>query len=209
MAGKLPEIRIVVLGDGGVGKTSLTTQLCLSHFVQSYDPTLEDSARKQCMIDNKGCILDILDTAGQEEYSALRDQWIRAGEGFLLVYSITSRSSFTTIRKYHQQIRHIHPVAPILLAGNKVDRVTEREISTQEATALAQELGCAFIETSAKTALNVETAFYNVVRILRKQQSDLLSDTGRPRKDSYPYPMTVGQRKTSLKDKLKAMFTHK
>ena len=78
----------------GVGKSALTIQFIQSHFVDEYDPTIEDSYRKQCPIDSEPALLDVLDTAGQEEYSAMREQYMRTGEGFLLVYSITSRNSF-------------------------------------------------------------------------------------------------------------------
>ncbi|KAF4626536.1 hypothetical protein G7Y89_g11623 [Cudoniella acicularis] len=170
MAGKMVLYKLVVLGDGGVGKTALTIQLTLQHFVETYDPTIEDSYRKQVVIDGQSCMLEVLDTAGQEEYTALRDQWIRDGEGFVLVYSISSRSSFTRITRFHNQIQRVKesssssppypgsplsssmPSAPvpIMLVGNKSDRVTEREVSTQEGNALARELGCEFVEASAK-----------------------------------------------------------
>ena len=142
-------------------------------------------------------MLEVLDTAGQEEYTALRDQWIRDGEGFVLVYSITSRSSFTRIRRFHSQIQRVKESssagsptggsylsspssgnmmggshAPVMLVGNKSDRVTEREVSTQEGSALAKEMGCDFVEASAKQCINVEKAFYEVVRSLRKQRQD-------------------------------------
>ncbi|KAI2630089.1 ras-2 protein [Xylaria nigripes] len=182
--------RLVVLGDGGVGKTALTIQLCLQHFVETYDPTIEDSYRKQVVIDDAACMLEVLDTAGQEEYTALRDQWIRDGEGFILVYSISSRSSFGRIKRFHGQIQRVKescqsspsytgsPIVssvppssvPIMLVGNKSDRVTEREVSTQEGHALARELGCEFVEASAKNCINVEKAFFDVVRILRRQR---------------------------------------
>ena len=171
-------------------------QLCLNHFVETYDPTIEDSYRKQVVIDSQSCMLEVLDTAGQEEYTALRDQWIRDGEGFVLVYSITSRSSFTRIRKFHSQIQRVKesssassptssylpspmsPIvpgggqAPVMLVGNKSDRVTEREVSTQEGSALAKEMGCDFVEASAKNCINVEKAFYEVVRSLRRQRQE-------------------------------------
>ncbi|KEY68945.1 hypothetical protein S7711_04610 [Stachybotrys chartarum IBT 7711] len=190
MAGRMVLYKLVVLGDGGVGKTALTIQLCLQHFVETYDPTIEDSYRKQVVIDGQPCMLEVLDTAGQEEYTALRDQWIRDGEGFVLVYSISSRSSFTRIKVFHHQIQRVKesvasspsypgsplssanpqlPV-PIMLVGNKSDRVTEREVSTQEGHALARDLGCEFVEASAKNCVNVEKAFYDVVRILRRQR---------------------------------------
>ena len=135
-------------------------------------------------------MLEVLDTAGQEEYTALRDQWIRDGEGFVLVYSSSSRSSFSRIKRFHHQIQRVkesptssptypgspistsapNAAVPIMLVGNKSDRVTEREVSTQEGHALARELGCEFVEASAKNCINVEKAFYDVVRILRRQR---------------------------------------
>ena len=143
-------------------------------------------------------MLEVLDTAGQEEYTALRDQWIRDGEGFVLVYSITSRSSFTRIRKFYSQIQRVKesssagsptsaaylssPIsptmtanpgqAPVMLVGNKSDRNTEREVSTQEGNALAKDMGCDFVEASAKNCINVEQAFYEVVRSLRRQRQE-------------------------------------
>lgn len=138
-------------------------------------------------------MLEVLDTAGQEEYTALRDQWIRDGEGFILVYSISSRPSFTRIQKFHHQIQRVKESAaagsptypgsplsqvmgaigpaPIMLVGNKCDRVTEREVSTQEGQALARQLNCEFVEASAKNCVNVEKAFYDVVRQLRRQRA--------------------------------------
>ncbi|KAI9337570.1 small GTPase superfamily, partial [Obelidium mucronatum] len=165
--------RIVVLGDGGVGKTALTIQLCLNHFVETYDPTIEDSYRKQVVIDDESCNLEILDTAGQEEYTALRDQWIRDGEAFLLVYSITSRATFYRIERFREQIMRVKDTddaIPMMLVGNKCDKQAEREVSKEEGQNLANKLKCDFIETSARTRLNVEKSFYNVVRSLRAQQ---------------------------------------
>lgn len=164
--------------------------------METYDPTIEDSYRKQVVIDAQSCMLEVLDTAGQEEYTALRDQWIRDGEGFVLVYSITSRSSFTRIQKFYNQIQRVKESssagsptssylsssmsptipgggqAPVMLVGNKSDRVTEREVSTQEGSALARDMGCDFVEASAKNCINVEKAFYEVVRSLRRQRHD-------------------------------------
>ncbi|KAI8055684.1 small GTPase superfamily [Syncephalis plumigaleata] len=161
--------KLVVLGDGGVGKTALTIQLCLNHFVETYDPTIEDSYRKQVVIDDQPCVLEVLDTAGQEEYTALRDQWIRDGEGFLLVYSIASRSTFERVERFRDQITRVKDTdnVPLMLVGNKCDKVTEREVSREEGMGLAKKLHCDFIESSAKTCVNVERAFYTVVRMIR------------------------------------------
>ncbi|KAF0460726.1 putative small G-protein Ras2 [Gigaspora margarita] len=156
--------KIVVLGEGGVGKTSLT--------IQTYDPTIEDSYRKQVVIDDRPCMLEIWDTAGQEQYTALRDRWIREGEGFLLVYSISSRPTFERIKQFHDQIIRVKDIDPalVMLVGNKCDRITEREVSREEAMNLARRLRCDFIESSAKASVNVHKAFYDVVRMIRKHR---------------------------------------
>lgn len=191
MAGKMVLYKLVVMGDSSVGKTALTIQLCLQYFVETvrlptlplrpwltlgkYDPTIEDSYQKKVVIDDEACMLEVLDTAGQKEYTTLHNQWIQNGEGFVLVYSISSRLSFSQIKRFHHQIKRVKegnnqtPV-PIMLVGNKNDRVTEREVSTHEGHALARELGCEFVEVSVKNCVNVEKAFYDVVRLLRRQR---------------------------------------
>merc|ERR1740123_543730 len=98
------EQKIVVLGAGGVGKSALTIRLVTDNFLDEYDPTIEDSYQKKVQIDNRHTLLDILDTAGQEEFSSMQDQWMREGKGFLLVYNITSRTTFTEIRSLREKI---------------------------------------------------------------------------------------------------------
>ncbi|KAF5097193.1 hypothetical protein D0Z03_001469 [Geotrichum reessii] len=165
------EYKLVVVGGGGVGKSALTIQMVQSHFVDEYDPTIEDSYRKNCLIDNEPALLDVLDTAGQEEYSAMREQYMRTGEGFLLVYSITSRSSFEEIVSFYKQILRVKDKDsfPVVLVGNKCDLgETERAVSLEEGRSLARQFGnCKFMETSAKQRVNVEDAFYELVRQVR------------------------------------------
>lgn len=94
-------------------------------------PTRTDSYRKQCIVDDEVALLDVLDTAGQEEYSAMREQYMRTGEGFLLVYSITSRESFEEIRTFQQQILRVKDkdLFPMVVVGNKLDLANERKVS--------------------------------------------------------------------------------
>ena len=99
---------------GGVGKSALTIQLIQNHFVDEYDPTIEDSYRKQVVIDGETCLLDILDTAGQEEYSAMRDQYMRTGEGFLLVFAVNNAKSFEDISQYREQIKRVKDAEEVL-----------------------------------------------------------------------------------------------
>ncbi|CCJ29920.1 unnamed protein product, partial [Pneumocystis jirovecii] len=175
MASNMELYKLVILGDGAVGKTALATQ--------TYDPTIEDSYRKQVMVDGHSCILEILDTAGQgtmflvfikshfciEEYVALRDQWIKNGDGFLLVYSVSSRSTFDRIKRFRDQIVQTKNTQfiPLMLVGNKSDKIYDREVSFQEGQSLAHLYGCQFVETSAKSSVNVEFAFYNLIKAIR------------------------------------------
>ncbi|KAI9597439.1 ras family-domain-containing protein [Syncephalis fuscata] len=166
----LREYKLVVVGGGGVGKSALTIQFIQSHFVDEYDPTIEDSYRKQCVIDDEVALLDVLDTAGQEEYSAMREQYMRSGEGFLLVYSITARDSYEEIATFHQQILRVKDkdFFPMIVVGNKCDLEAERQVSNQEGRELAKHWKCRFIETSAKQKINVDEAFYFLVREIRQ-----------------------------------------
>jgi len=166
-------VKLCCLGDGGVGKTSITIQLCSNHFVEMYDPTIEDSYRKQMVIDDEASMLEILDTAGQEELTALRDQWIRGAEGFIIVYSITSRGSFEQVSLFRQQILRVHDVddMPMILVGNKCDLDHMREVSTLEGKELAKSFrNASFMEASAKNRHNIEDIFMDVVRTVRRKR---------------------------------------
>uniref|UniRef100_A0A8D0CRQ5 GTPase KRas n=1 Tax=Sander lucioperca TaxID=283035 RepID=A0A8D0CRQ5_SANLU len=148
----MTEYKLVVVGAGGVGKSALTIQLIQNHFVDEYDPTIEDSYRKQVVIDGETCLLDILDTAGQEEYSAMRDQYMRTGEGFLCVFAINNIKSFEDVHLYREQINRVKDSdsVPMVLVGNKSDLGT-RAVESRQAQELARSYGVPFVETSAKT----------------------------------------------------------
>ncbi|WFD30871.1 RAS1 protein [Malassezia sp. CBS 17886] len=173
----LREYKLVVVGGGGVGKSALTIQFIQNHFVDEYDPTIEDSYRKQCVIDGEVALLDVLDTAGQEEYSAMREQYMRTGEGFLLVYSITSRNSFEEIATFLQQVLRVKDkdYFPVVIVANKCDLESERQVSTSEGYTMARQFGCPFVETSAKQRVNVDEAFNDLVREIRRYNKEQAS----------------------------------
>jgi small GTP-binding protein len=164
-------VRIVVVGSGGVGKSSLTLQFMYNDFVVEYEPTKADSYRKDLSIDGDHISLDIMDTAGQEEYVNVRDNYLRAGDGFLCVFSLTERDSFRATRDLREQILRVksnQPDIPMILIGNKTDLTAQRQVSEEEALALALDWNCKYMETSAKTRLNVENAFYDIARHVMK-----------------------------------------
>ncbi|XP_011172056.1 GTPase HRas [Solenopsis invicta] len=174
----MTEYKLVVVGAGGVGKSALTIQLIQNHFVDEYDPTIEDSYRKQVVIDGETCLLDILDTAGQEEYSAMRDQYMRTGEGFLLVFAVNSAKSFEDIGTYREQIKRVKDAeeVPMVLVGNKCDLQQAWAVNMTQAREVARQYGVPFVETSAKTRMGVDDAFYTLVREIRKDKER----TGKP-----------------------------
>jgi len=159
------EYKLVIVGAGGVGKSALTIQFLQNLFVEAPDPTIEDAYRKELLIDNEPSCLDILDTAGQEEFSALRDQYMRTGEGFLLVFALNDAKSFEDISQYREQIRRVNDGenVPMVLVGNKCD-LTKWDVDIGEVKDTATSYRIPFIETSAKTSLGVEDAFITLVR---------------------------------------------
>jgi len=164
--------KLVVVGGGGVGKSAITIQFIQSYFVTDYDPTIEDSYTKQCVIDDIPAKLDILDTAGQEEFSAMREQYMRSGEGFLLVFAVTDKASFDEMYKFHRQILRVkdRDEFPMLMVGNKADLEHQRLVTQLDAQNLSRQLKIPYIECSAKLRMNVDQAFHELVRIVRKFQ---------------------------------------
>ena len=128
------EYKLVVLGAGGVGKSCLTVQFVQGVYLDTYDPTIEDSYRKTIEIDNKVFDLEILDTAGIAQFTAMRELYIKSGMGFLLVYSVTDRQSLEELMELREQVLRIKDSdrVPMVLIGNKADLINERVISVEE-----------------------------------------------------------------------------
>ncbi|CAI7993557.1 Ras-related protein Rap-2a [Geodia barretti] len=171
----MKEYKVVVLGSGGVGKSALTVQFVSGHFVEKYDPTIEDFYRKEIDVDGSPAVLEILDTAGTEQFASMRDLYIKNGQGFLLVYSIINAQTFIDVQPLRDQIARVKGGfnSPIVLVGNKCDMASERNVVTRDGESLAHDWGTPFFETSAKTRYNVQELFQEIVRqINRRKPSD-------------------------------------
>jgi len=168
------EYKLVVLGSGGVGKSALTVQFVQGIFVEKYDPTIEDSYRKVVEVDGQQCMLEILDTAGTEQFTAMRDLYMKNGQGFLLVYSITAQSTFNDLQDLREQILRVKDTddVPMILVGNKCDLEDERVVGKDQGQNLARNFNCAFLETSAKSKINVNEIFYDLVRQINKKNPE-------------------------------------
>jgi Ras-related protein Rap-1A len=147
--------------------------------VEKYDPTIEDSYRKQVEVDGQQCMLEILDTAGTEQFTAMRDLYMNNGQGFILVYSITAQSTFNDLQDLREQILRVKVSwsmrfkvtktifnmcnfalqdtddVPMVLVGNKCDLEDERVVGKELGKQLANQFNCSFMETSAKAKINV------------------------------------------------------
>ncbi|KAH3758015.1 Ras GTPase [Pelomyxa schiedti] len=164
------DYKVCVVGLGGVGKSAFTISFVKDRFIEVYDPTIEDCYRKQVSVDDVDCLLNILDTAGQEELSTLRDQYMRTGQGFILMFSMTSRASFADTGSLFRHILEVKDSSrvPVIIVGNKADLPQEWRVTPAEANELARMLEVSFVLASAKTKINVEETFHLLVREIRE-----------------------------------------
>ncbi|KFQ09446.1 Ras-related protein Rap-1A, partial [Haliaeetus albicilla] len=156
------EYKLVVLGSGGVGKSALTVQFVQGIFVEKYDPTIEDSYRKQVEVDCQQCMLEILDTAGTEQFTAMRDLYMKNGQGFALVYSITAQSTFNDLQDLREQILRVKDTEDVsgvfflLQMIKKCLYLGQILVGKEQGQNLARQwCNCAFLESSAKSKINV------------------------------------------------------
>ena len=168
--------------SAGVGKSCLLLQFTDKRFRQQHDLTIGvEFGARTIQIDNKNIKLQIWDTAGQESFKSITRSYYRGAAGALLVYDITRRDTFTHLTRWLEEVRQNgNPDTTIMLIGNKSDQDSRRQVTTEEGERFARENGLIFIETSAKTAANVEDAFINTTTVIynniQKCIYDLSSD---------------------------------
>jgi len=184
--------KVIMVGAGGVGKSALTLQWMYTEFVQDYEPTKADSYRKKVILDGEEIQVDILDTAGQEDYCAIRDNYFRSGEGFLCVYSIVEDvgevANCGELREQIIRVKDNDDRIPFILVGNKCDLEEKRKVSKSVGENKAKAWGVEFIETSAKTRENVDKAFFDLLRLIRDDKRRKEHATGGGKSSSFAVP---------------------
>ncbi|KAK6455680.1 GTP-binding protein of the ras family [Scheffersomyces xylosifermentans] len=157
--------KIAVVGSRSVGKSSMTVRFVEDHFVESYYPTIENQFSKTITYKNQDYAIEILDTAGQDEFSIMNEKHLIGIHGYLLVYSVTSRQSFELISVIRDKILNSigADVIPMVLIGNKCDLNPQRQVETSEGKQLAETFGCRFLESSVRDNVNINTAFESLI----------------------------------------------
>ena len=184
----------MILGEGAVGKSAITIKFVRKLFIEEYDPTIEDSYQKTFTVplkkssssspksspkrkgakkdldeeQTKTVTMDLLDTAGQEEYSAMRESYMYDGESFVLVFAKNNRDSFESLIDFAELISRVRDTdiknVPVVVCGNKNDLPEEEiEVSDAEGESFAERLGAEYVSVSALTGNNINAIFENVV----------------------------------------------
>ncbi|RYQ93327.1 hypothetical protein Ahy_B09g099599 [Arachis hypogaea] len=182
-------IKLLLIGDSGVGKSCLLLRFSDGSFTTSFITTIGayynnlydsiDFKIRTIELDGKRIKLQIWDTAGQERFRTITTAYYRGAMGILLVYDVTDEASFNNIRNWIRNIeQHASDNVNKILVGNKADMdESKRAVPTARGQALADEYGIKFFETSAKTNMNVEEVFFSIARDIKQRLADTDSKT--------------------------------
>jgi Ras-related protein Rab-2A len=160
--------KYIIIGDSGVGKSCLLLQFTDKRFEMTHDLTIGvEFGARTVSVNGTAVKLQIWDTAGQESFRSITRSYYRGACGALLVFDMTRRETFEHVTSWLRDAKENSNMdMTILLIGNKNDLVEQREVSSDEARALAKENDLEYIETSAKTAHNVDDAFLDTAKVV-------------------------------------------
>lgn len=196
--------KYIIIGDTGVGKSCLLLQFTDKRFQPVHDLTIGvEFGARMINIDGKQIKLQIWDTAGQESFRSITRSYYRGAAGALLVYDITRRETFEHLTTWLDDAKaHSSSQMVIMLIGNKCDLDAKREVKYEEGEAFAKEHGLVFMETSAKTAQNVEEAFINTAKeIYSKIQEGVFDITNEANGIKLGHSQEGGSRESRPQDK--------
>lgn len=173
-------IKLLLIGDSGVGKSCLLLRFSDDSFTPSFITTIGiDFKIRTIELEGKRIKLQIWDTAGQERFRTITTAYYRGAMGILLVYDVTDEKSFNNIRNWIRNIeQHATESVNKILIGNKCDMVEKKVVDSARGKALADEYGIKFLETSAKNSINVEEAFITLAKDIKKRLIDNQDTTG-------------------------------
>ncbi|KAI3990471.1 hypothetical protein MKX01_023251 [Papaver californicum] len=163
--------KLLLIGDSSVGKSCLLLRFSDDSFVESHISTIGvDFKISTLELEGKTVKLQIWDTAGQERFRTITSSYYRGAHGIIIVYDVTEKESFDNVKQWLIEIdRYANDTVCKLLVGNKCDLIEEKEVETETAKALADNLGISFLETSAKDSINVEQIFLTMAAEIKKR----------------------------------------
>ena len=167
--GKQKELlyKILLLGDSSVGKTCFLMRYADNTFQEIHMSTIGlDYKLKNVQIDDGKIVkIQIWDTAGQDRFRSITKNYYKGAHGIILLYDVTSRKTFENVKNWVTQIKEeVSDKVTIILVGNKIDDESNRKVSTEEGEQMAKECGLNFFETSAKSGINIDTTFNELVK---------------------------------------------
>lgn len=174
--GPLSSYKIVIMGSTGVGKSAITFRYTKKKFLSDYVPTIEDEHKTRVEIDSKLREISILDTAGSEQFIALRSNWMTKRDAFVLVFSIDSPNSFSELGNFFDQLEMVYPKRehPIVLVANKIDLPsTKHQIAEEKIQAKAEKWKVPYYKVSAKDdnlSSNINDLFEYIVKEIDKSR---------------------------------------
>eukprot|EP01121_Diplochlamys_sp_Union-15-3_P013490 TRINITY_DN4191_c0_g1_i2.p1 TRINITY_DN4191_c0_g1~~TRINITY_DN4191_c0_g1_i2.p1 ORF type:complete len:210 (-),score=27.30 TRINITY_DN4191_c0_g1_i2:94-723(-) len=166
--------KLLLIGDSGVGKSSLLLRFADNTFTDSFISTIGVDFKIRTLDVNGATVkLQIWDTAGQERFRTITSSYYRGAHGIIVVYDITNQETFNNVQKWLQEIdRYACENVHKLLVGNKCDLVNERKVPFETAKEFADQLNLIFLETSAKNSTNVEEAFIKMAQTIKQKQEE-------------------------------------
>nr|XP_035937990.1 EF-hand calcium-binding domain-containing protein 4B isoform X2 [Halichoerus grypus] len=171
--------KIVLVGNSAVGKTSFLRRFCEERFAPGLAATVGIDYRvKMVHVDDSSVALQLWDTAGQERYRCITQQFFRKADGVIVMYDVTARQSFLSVRQWLSSVEEaVGDYIPVLLLGNKIDNEKEREVPRGLGEQLAKENNLIFYECSAYSGHNTKESLLHLARILKKQEDTAREDT--------------------------------
>jgi len=154
--------KLILGGDGGVGKTSMVHRFVEDAFQTDYKSTIGTSImKKECDFEGLSSKVRfvIWDLAGQSQFKRVRQTYVENAEAGIVVFDVTRKETFDNLETWNKEIKEASPTISLILVGNKIDLVDDRQVTTEEGQAFAQKLGLTYIETSAKDGINIQDSF--------------------------------------------------